>query len=290
MPALRDVVHPVKIYIVAQAWFKVLCSYILRGGVQSLTSDMKLFLAESGGLWGAYFSAEQFAHAYILQSYYYADDFTEKYIIPNAADFLLDSGAFTFMQGKGGAPNWDQYVERYADFINRNNVDKFFELDIDSVTGYDHVKRLRSRLESLTGKQSIPVWHRSRGKDEFEGLCKEYPYVALGGLVDGAKKGEYARSLWKFFPWFIDTAHRNGAKIHALGFTSLDGIRLYHFDSVDSTAWTSGNRFGFLYFFDGQTMQKRDVPKGHRIKDAKAAALHNYTEWIKFQRYALTHL
>lgn len=265
------------------------CSFILRGGVQSLTSDMKLFLAESGGLWGAYFSAEQFAHAYILQSFYYADDFTEKYIIPNASDFLLDSGAFTFMQGKS-SPNWDEYVERYADFINRNKVEKYFELDIDSVTGYDRVKEIRRKLERLTNRQSIPVWHRSRGKDEFVRHCGEYPYVALGGLVDGAKKGEYARSLWKYFPWFINTAHKNGAKIHALGFTSLDGIRQYHFDSVDSTAWTTGNRFGHLYFFDGKTMQKRDVPKWHRIKDAKAAALHNYTEWIKFQKYAENHL
>ena len=259
------------------------------GGVQSLTGDMKLFLAESGGLWGAYFSAEQFAHAYILQSFYYADDFTEKYIIPNASDFLLDSGAFTFMQGKS-SPNWDEYVERYADFINRNKVEKYFELDIDSVTGYVRVKEIRRKLERLTNRQSIPVWHRSRGKDEFVRHCEEYPYVALGGLVNGAKKGEYARSLWKYFPWFINTAHQNGAKIHALGFTSLDGIRQYHFDSVDSTAWTTGNRFGYLYFFDGETMQRRDAPKGHRIKDAKAAALHNYTEWIKFQKYAENHL
>lgn len=289
MPTLWHVVYAVRVYLVAQAWFKQLCSFILRGGVQSLTSDMKLFLAKSGGLWGAYFSAEQFAHAYILQSFYYADDFTEKYIIPNASDFLLDSGAFTFMQGKS-SPNWDEYVERYADFINRNKVEKYFELDIDSVTGYVRVKEIRRKLERLTNRQSIPVWHRSRGKDEFVRHCEEYPYVALGGLVDGAKKGEYARSLWKYFPWFINTAHNNGAKIHALGFTSLDGIRQYHFDSVDSTAWTTGNRFGYLYFFDGKTIQKRDAPKGHRIKDAKAAALHNYTEWIKFQRYAENHL
>lgn len=283
-------VHAVKLYLVAQAWFKQLCKFILRGGVQSLNSDMKLFLAESGGLWGAYFSSEQFAHAYILQSFFYADDFTEKHIIPNAADFLLDSGAFSFMQGKGGSPDFDVYAERYADFINRNHVEKYFELDIDSVVGYERVKLLRAKLERLTGRQSIPVWHKSRGKDEYIGLCKDYPYVALGGLVDGAKKGEYARSLWKYFPWFIRTAHERGAKIHALGFTSLEGIQQYHFDSVDSTAWTTGNRFGYLYFFDGKTMQKRDAPPGHRIANSRAAALHNYTEWIKFQKYADTHL
>ena len=228
-------------------------------------------------------------HPFILESFFYADADTER-LIPYYGDFLLDSGAYTFMQSGKYHQSWDEYVERYADFINRNKVEKYFELDIDSVTGYEHVKEIRRKLERLTNRQSIPVWHRSRGKDEFVRHCEEYPYVALGGLVDGAKKGEYSRNLWKYFPWFINTAHKNGAKIHALGFTSLDGIRQYHFDSVDSTAWTTGNRFGYLYFFDGKTIQKRDAPKGHRIKDAKAAALHNYTEWIKFQRYAENHL
>ena len=226
---------------------------------------------------------------YILESFFYADADTER-LMPYYGDFLLDSGAFTFMQGKGGSPDFDAYAERYADFINRNHVEKYFELDIDSVVGYDRVKQLRAKLERLTGRQSIPVWHKSRGKDEYIGLCKDYPYVALGGLVDGAKKGEYARALWKYFPWFIRTAHGHGAKIHALGFTSLEGIQQYHFDSVDSTAWTTGNRFGYLYFFDGKTMQKRDAPPGHRIANSRAAALHNYTEWIKFQKYADTHL
>ena len=239
--------------------------------------------------WGGYDESVKKYHPYILESFFYADADTER-LVPYFGDFLLDSGAFTFMQGRGGNPDFDDYVERYADFINRNKIDKFFELDIDSVVGYDRVKQIRAKLERLTGKQSIPVWHKSRGKDEYIGHCKDYPYVAIGGLVDGAKKGEYARQLWKYFPWFINTAHENGAKIHALGFTSLDRIRKYHFDSVDSTAWTTGNRFGYLYWFDGQTIQKKDAPKGYRIGNSRAAALNNYVEWIKFQQYADKHL
>jgi hypothetical protein len=252
---------------------------------------MGLFLA---GVWagrngGGYDESVKKYRPYILESFFYADADTER-LVPYFGDFLLDSGAFTFMQGRGGNPDFDDYVERYADFINRNKIDKFFELDIDSVVGYDRVKQIRATLERLTGKQSIPVWHKSRGKDEYIGACKDYPYVAIGGIVDGAKKGEYARQLWKYFPWSINTAHENGAKIHALGFTSLDGIRKYHFDSVDSTAWTTGNRFGYLYWFDGQTIRKKDAPKGYRIGNSRAAALNNYVEWIKFQQYADKHL
>ena len=227
---------------------------------------------------------------YILESFYYADSDTER-LIPYYGDFLLDSGAFTFMGGfdfrnNQGNTNFEEYIERYADFINRNKVEKYFELDVDVCVGYEKVKEYRRTLERLTNRQPIPVWHSTRGKDDFIRCCEEYPYVALGGIVGG----EWSASAEKYIPWFISTAHRHNAKIHGLGYTKLKQLREYHFDSVDSTAWTTGNRFGYLYYFDGTTMQKRTAPPGHRIGNSKAAALHNYTEWIKFQKYADTHL
>lgn len=79
-------------------------------------------------------------------------------------DFILDSGAFTYMNGKDGSNvNWDLYVEKYAQVINEYDIDKFIELDIDSVVGLLEVERLRKKLEQLTNKQPIVVWHKSRG-------------------------------------------------------------------------------------------------------------------------------
>lgn len=256
----------------------------LAGRVEALNSDMKLFLAASNGLWDAYFSEEHFAHAYILQSFFYADEFTEKYIIPNAKDFLLDSGAFSFMTG-AKAVDWNEYVNRYAEFINRNRVEKFFELDIDSIVGYEEVKRIRAKLEKLTGRQCIPVWHKSRGFEEYKNLCDRYPYIAIGGIaIKDITKSEYP-----VFTTLIREAHKRGTKVHGLGFTQLSLLDKYHFDSVDSSAWTAGNRFGYVYHFNGQTMTKTDTPKGHRLADAKRVALHNFCEWKKFQEYAEKH-
>lgn len=274
---------------------------------------MKIFLAESGGLWAAYFkgrgeqmkihlvpntqmlpencdynfAASIFSRANILQSFYYCDSFTEKVIIPNCGSFLLDSGAFTFMTGAKGKPvNWNEYLERYADFINRNKVSKFFELDIDSVVGYERVKQLRRQLERMTGRQCIPVWHKSRGKEDYIQMCDEYEYVAVGGIV--AK--EITSKEYPIFQYLIREAHNRGAKIHGLGFTSLSGLKKYHFDSVDSTAWTSGNRFGTTYRFTGKGLVMEKKPEGLRIADHQALSLHNFTEWKKFARYAETHL
>lgn len=248
---------------------------------------MKIYLADSGTLREAYCEEPTIKYRpYILESFYYADKNTER-LLPYFGDFLLDSGAFTFMENAGKTVvDWDDYIERYAAFITRNNIDKFFELDIDSIVGYPKVIEMRHRLEDLVGKPCIPVWHQVRGKDDFLKCCEEYNYVALGGIVGKEWK------VWaeKYMPWFIREAHRRGTKIHGLGYTKLDKLRQYHFDSVDSTAWTAGNRFGFIYQFKNGRMIKYPVPKGKRIGSARQAAVINFTEWIKFQKWAEVNL
>ena len=226
----------------------------------------------------------------ILESYAYLRGAGDEYprLFARFKSFLLDSGAFTFMQGKGGAINWDQYIAEYAEYINRYHIDLFFELDIDSVVGLREVERLRRNLERLTGKQPIPVWHKSRGKDYFLGMAKDYPYVAIGGIVTQ----EVPRKSYEAaFPWFIREAHKAGARIHGLGYTSLEGIKKYHFDSVDSTAWLYGNRGGYLYKFNHRKggFDKITAPAGHKLVSQEAAKW-NFNEWIKFQRYAEKHL
>lgn len=247
---------------------------------------MKIFLAGvapwRGGNDRLYDNAIKKFKPYHLESFYYTDADTER-LLPFMGDFLLDSGAFSFMEG-AKAVDWDEYIERYAHFIVRNKIQKFFELDVDSVVGYRKVLELRHKLEKQVGRQCIPVWHISRGKDEFIKHCKEYPYVALGGIVSGEWQTD------SYFPWFISEAHKYGAKIHGLGYTKLRNLGKYHFDSVDSTAWTTGNRYGYIYKFNGKTMVKKDPPKGNRIAKPKEAALINYMEWVKFQKYAETHL
>lgn len=210
--------------------------------------------------------------------------------VPKCFDFLLDSGAFTFMHGRGEKVDWDEYVEQYADFVKQYRIQKYFELDIDNIVGYDNVKKIRTKLEKLSGVQSIPVWHKCRGKDGFVEMCKEYPYVAIGGLTNGTGQGEYARKLWKFFPWFIETAHKHNAKIHALGFSSFEGMLLYHFDSIDSTSWMEGQKYRLIDYFDGKRMQRVRVPDGFKLKNPKDVAAFNFSEWYKLQKYALNHI
>ena len=260
------------------------------GQVRSATpsEDMEVYLAGIEGRQKMLLGQDQegasnlISTANILQSFFYADDITEKYIIPQAKRFLLDSGAFTFMQTNPAGVDWNDYVKRYAEFINRNHVERFFELDIDPIIGYENVLKLRQDLERRTGKQCIPVWHKSRGMDAFDVMCENYDYVSIGGIVSK----EIKQSEWRFFPEFINRAHRKGARIHGLGFTAVSALHKYHFDSVDSTAWVTGNRFGGVYQYKHGTIIKHNKPEGMRMADARTLAIHNFREWVRFADFA----
>ena len=222
---------------------------------------------------------------YVLETFYYAERNKSAETLPYYADYIVDSGAFSFMSGTAKGANWAEYVDRYADWIIEHDVKKFFELDLDSIMEFSQVMSLRKRLERRTGRQPIPVWHKSRGKEQFLSDVKDYNYIAIGGIVTR----EITSAEHAHFPWFIDKAHENGALIHGLGYTSLTGLKKYRFDSVDSTTWVAGNRYGVIYKFNGRSITQIRPPKGKQLKDPVLTARVNFEEWCKFQRYAETH-
>lgn len=219
----------------------------------------------------------------ILESYWYIRS-NEKYmeILKRCGSFMLDSGAFTFLkQNDTETIDWERYITEYAQFINKHDIKLFFELDIDKIVGIKEVERLRDKLESLTGKKCIPVWHINRGKEYFIKMCKEYKYIALGGI---AIKEIPTKVYEKYFPWFINTAHQYGTKIHGLGYTSIEGLKKYKFDSVDSTRWLHGNIGGYIYKFNPTTKNIETIKNDKRLK-AKEGAINNFIEWVKFTKY-----
>ena len=201
---------------------------------------------------------------FILESFYYVRDY-ELPLIKSAELFLLDSGAFTFMSNCKKAVDWDEYLTRYINFIKQNDVKHFFELDIDSVVGYREVLRLRRRLEDETGKQCIPVWHKSRGIDEYKAICETHGYIATGGIVTK----EITRYEYPILKKLVSYANARGVKVHGLGFTEKN-IYEYGFYSCDSTTWNMISRFGKIYRFTGDRIVVA-TPKGKSINKSMYA-------------------
>ena len=228
---------------------------------------------------------------FILESFYSIKEWQIP-IIKKCNLFLLDSGAFSFMGNarKGVKVNdeyFNDYLEKYINFINKYDIKYFFELDIDVVIGYEKTLKLRKRLEEGTGKKCIPVFHKNRGIKEWEKMCREYDYVAIG--TSGKNDSKWTRKHPEVIAKMLQIAKDNNCKVHGLGFTSLKGIKKLHFYSVDSTSWKSGNMFGSLYVFKNNTLEKIKKPINKRLKSGdyySKVEYWNFKEWVKFQKYA----
>ena len=217
---------------------------------------------------------------YLLESFFYFRDF-QKPLIQNADLFLLDSGAFTFMNSTKGNVDWNEYIEKYISFINENRIKNYFELDIDVIVGYDEVKRIRGKIERETGIKSIPVWHKSRGIEEYKRLVNNYDYISIGGIVTK----EIKKQDLPYIKRMVQYAHDKGVKVHGLGFTPKD-VNQYKFYSVDSTTWLSCRRFGRLFTYKNGQIQTV-TPKNHGTKRDKQKEIEIITvkEWIKYQKH-----
>lgn len=206
---------------------------------------------------------------------------------------ILDSGAFTAINDKTGKYknfDWDLYCKKYIAFINHTKQKLFFELDIDCVVGLQKVEYLRKMIEDGTGIAPIPCWHSNRGAEYFIKCCEDYPYVALGTTTANAD-GRKIRNNPKVLHWFIEQAHKNNAKIHGLGFTSTPWLKELKFDSVDSTTWNVGGKFGNVVLFDSNGFPTQRY-KSDKNKKAKTIELNNFNfeQWVKFQKYADKYL
>lgn len=219
---------------------------------------------------------------YILESFFYVEPWQIEEI-KTVEHFMLDSGAFTFLNSKQKV-DIEKYVDKYINFINQHDIRYFFELDIDSIVGYEEVKRIRRKIERRTKKRCIPVWHKSRGIQDFRDMCKKYEYVSIGGIVTK----EIPQREHFLLNAFCDYAHDKGCKIHALGFTPSD-LDKYRFDSVDSASWKFGGIYGKLYDFSNNRLTSYKPAK--RLKTAEYDE-HNIKQFKLFQEYlsSLNHI
>lgn len=214
---------------------------------------------------------------FVLESHFYMQSWQAEQL-KDIEHFMLDSGAFTFLNSKRNI-DIEEYTDTYIDFINNYDIQYFLELDIDSVVGYEEVKRIRRKIERKTKKRCIPVWHKSRGIKDFKEMCRKYDYVAIGGIVTK----EIPAIEHFLLNAFCDYAHSRDCKIHGLGFTPGD-LAQYRFDSVDSTSWIIAGAYGRLYNFTGDRLVS-SKPKV-RMKRVEYDR-HNIEQFLKYQSYLL---
>lgn len=241
---------------------------------------MKIFLAALEGCI-QYFDNRDLC-PYVLASFNQMRKGFMERIAGRYKEFMLDSGAFSFIQNKKSLQDLGSYIRAYIDFINKHDVQLFFELDIDKLIPLSEVETIRALIEKETGKKTIPVWHHNRGRQYWIDSCKSYPYVAIGGIANKS----LVRGADGALVWMAAEAHRRKAKMHALGYTPKNTMPFFNFDSTDSSSWVHAARSGIVYTWDG-TRLRQDIARKHGKRgrnhiDLLRQAMTAWTSYVKY--------
>lgn len=160
---------------------------------------------------------------------------------------------------------YDWYVHKYMNFIKRNEgvFDFYVELDVQKILGYEKVWKWRQQWKKK-GLNPMLVWHGETG-EELENMVSYGDNIGIGGtdtetgdemLNKRIKGAQYIRQIDKDI-W-----------IHWFAFTNWSALRyLMKYDlvnSVDSTSWTVGSRFGIVYVFDGHRILTTRIGESKR--------------------------
>jgi hypothetical protein len=223
----------------------------------------------------------------VLESFAYMKKHQDSIRLLLQNNFLLDSGAFTFIGKSKKGIDWNKYVTDYIEFIKQYNIKLYFELDIYSVVGLEKTEQLRNRIEAETGIKSIPVWHIFLGIDYYKKLCEKYNYIAIG--ASGKHDSKWTRTNPEKLKALVLYAKSKGVKVHGLGYTVLKQLQLIPFHSVDSTTWLNAGKYGEYQKFTGNSIKKiqaRNVGMQTIKSKTEEMNLHNFNEWVKYQKYA----
>lgn len=201
-----------------------------------------------------------------------------------SGNLILDSGAFTFMNGKKiSKSEMDSYCQKYIDFVKKYHIRNYVELDVDAVFGTDQAMKYREKLESEIGYQCMPIWHKERGMQAFKQDVEKYDYIGIGGIA----MKQIKKSDLKNFKMLTSYARKRHTKIHAMGFTPSHDVYKYGFYSSDSSSWNSSVRYGGVSRFDGtgiSTLKGKKYKKTKKL-DTIRILQASYLEWLKYQEY-----
>lgn len=198
----------------------------------------------------------------VLYSYYYIYKMRREGFIARMQEeypdvqWFLDSGAYTFIvRSKDPAtaatlPSWKVYKKLYFTYV-RDTFERWtqiMELDLDHLKGvtFDDLADWRDEMFDLCGPSLnlCPVWHPDRGLPEWTAYCRDsrFRHLALGAGHFNKGAGKVRRMVME--------AHQWNKTVHGLGMTRVNtSLQVIPYDTVDSTSWLMGQKFGTLFVF-----------------------------------------
>jgi hypothetical protein len=233
----------------------------------------------------------------VLLSFYYIQ---KRGALPSILQFLkqypdvrvfIDSGAQSFLKKADGSDP-QMYWKAYYDFLKQHGHRFEFASEFD-IDGYQYPKRgktiivsdeqitvWRDDLCELGTVAIVPVWRPARGAAAWDAYCtgSQFTHVGIGDTEDmprGAKNALVAK------------AHSWNKGVHGFGQTRvLTDLPYITYDTISSTTWLVGQKYGDIFVFDAGTLQR--LAAGTTIFKARRKTFKKYfikigCDWKKIE-------
>ena len=184
----------------------------------------------------------------LLSYYYWLIDKRERRKI-NFSDIFIDSGAFSAWS-QGIKINLYEYIDFVKEYLDKITV--YSNLDVIG----DANNTLKNQHEmQKSGLSPLPVFHINENYKCLDEYCKNYPYIALGGMVGKTRrqKDNFLHNCFtvikKYFP----------IRIHGFALTDIELLKKYPFYSIDTTAWLQAVQYKNLTSKDLIRNKKKNI-------------------------------
>lgn len=212
---------------------------------------------------------------------------------------FIDSGAYTYITNPEfesyTVEQWEDQIEKYLAWA-RKHKDSIFaiaDLDLQYLVGNEKVYEWRKKyFEPFMLETGIPVCfiYHEEGLDQWEYMCKRYPYVGISLNVDGNVDEADLRDKFRI-------AEKYNTLIQGMASTRTSMLTEYPFYTVDSTTWNVGLKYGEISVWNETKMsriKKADfeskafpiISRYDRKFDFDLIREEDKTEMIKVNAYA----
>lgn len=166
----------------------------------------------------------------LLVSFVFVDDFVKKQHLYHYRDWVMDSGAFSAMNSGIEIP-LDEYIRACHKLKDSDpTLTEIYALDV-----IGDWKQTLKNTEKMweAGIEAIPTFHVHSPKHVLLSMVKDYPKIAVGGLIP-----LHLNDKCRWLDTVFSTVWPK--RIHGFACTSRKLVLSYPFHSVDSTSWEIG--------------------------------------------------
>ena len=170
---------------------------------------------------------------------------------------FIDSGAFTYMNDpkyeEYTIEQWEEQIKTYLAWAERhkNQIFAIADLDLQYIVGNEVVYEWRKKyFEPFMLRTGIPVcfMYHDEGPEQWEYMCKRYPYVGMSLRIDGETQDNF-RDMFKI-------AEKYNTLVQGMASTNTSLLTQLPFYTVDSTTWNVGLKYGEISVWNETKMSR----------------------------------